>query len=188
MTVAPDTIKVLEWPVVEPVSLTEARHQVGLMPDQTDHDQILMRAIATARRLIERRLSITLVATRYRATWSSAPSVISLPHPPLLINATYGITVTDNDAAVSAEAYEVNEDAVPATITFTQQPGGKVVVTYWAGVSPETPIEPTLRSLILMFVTHAFDNRGIIADGTAGGELPQAFEMLLAASSWNGAW
>jgi hypothetical protein len=54
--VRPDTIKVLQWPTVEPVTLTEARQQVGMMPEQTDFDAFLLRALATARRLIEARV------------------------------------------------------------------------------------------------------------------------------------
>jgi hypothetical protein len=54
-------------------------------------------------------------------------------------------------------------------------------------VAPGTEIEPTLKSALLMYVAHAFENRGILADGSSA-ELPQGFETLLAASSWNGGW
>jgi uncharacterized phiE125 gp8 family phage protein len=183
----PDTIKVLEWPVVEPVSLTEARQQVGLMPDQTEFDAFLLRAIATGRRLIERRLGLTLVATQYRATWQTAPAVLDLPAPPLLVDDDHDLVVTADEVEVNATEYEVDSDAMPATVTFDAVPSGKVAAAYWAGVAPGTEIEPTLKSALLMYVLHAFENRGILADGSAV-ELPQGFETLLAASSWNGGW
>lgn len=183
----PDTTKVLQWPAVEPVSLTEARHQVGLMPDQTEHDQFLLRAVSTARLLVERRLGATLTATQYRATWATAPAVLDLPNPPLLIDEDHELEVQLDGVAVDPEDYEVDSDARPATVTFDQAPTGKVVATYWAGAAPGAIIEPTLRSAILMYVTHAFENRGILADGTTA-ELPQGFETLLAASSWNGGY
>jgi len=183
----PDTIKILTQPVVEPVTLTEARQQVGLMPDQTEFDAFLLRAIATGRRLIERRLGATLVATQYRASWSTAPAVLDLPNPPLLQAEGYGLVVTVDGVEVDAGDYEIDADAMPATVTFDSQPSGKIVATYWAGQSPETLIEPTLRSALLMYVSHAFENRGILADGSST-ELPQGFEALLAASSWNGGW
>lgn len=183
----PDTIRVLEWPVVEPVSLTEARQQCGLMPDQTDHDTFLLGAIATARRLVEKRLGVTLIATQYRATWQAAPAVLDLPLPPLLVDEDHELVVTVDEVAVDPADYEVDEDARPATVTWDSVPNGKVVATWWGGVAPGTIIEPTIRSAILAYVNHQFENRGVLADGSAV-ELPQAFETLLAASSWNGGW
>jgi hypothetical protein len=201
----PDTVRVIEWPVVEPVSLTEARAQLSLMPDQTEFDALLLGQIATARRLIERRLSITLVATRYRATWAdgvdpvyhpvgcagsgwqTGRKVLHLPAPPVLISEAYPITVTVDGTALASTDYEVDEDSFPAILTLDNQAYGKIVVTYWAGVAPGGAIEPMIRSAILAYVTHQFENRGVL-NTEGGGELPQAFETLLAASSWNGGW
>lgn len=183
----PDTIRIIENPVVEPVSLREARQQVGLMNDQTEFDVLLLRAIATGRRLIEKRLATTLVATQYRVSWAKAPAVLDLPNPPLLIDEDHPLEVTADGVEVNAADYEVDSYAMPATVNFDSQPTGAVVATYWAGVAPGTEIEPTLKSALLMYVTHAFENRGILADGPTA-ELPQAFETLLAASSWNGGY
>jgi len=104
----PDTIRVLQWPIVEPVSLTDAKAQVSLAQDQTEHDRFLLDKIAAARRLIERRLSVTLVATQYRATWQTGGDVLDLPAPPILISATYPITVTVGGVALAAADYEVD--------------------------------------------------------------------------------
>jgi len=183
----PDTITLLEGPVVEPVSLREARQQIGLMDDQTEFDMFLLRAIATGRRLIEKRLGMSLVATRYRAAWKEAPAVLDLPNPPLLLDATYELEVTVDGQAVASADYEVDAYARPATVNFDAQPSGKVVAIYWAGVAPGEQIEPTLKSALLMYVSHAFENRAILADG-ATAELPHGFETLLAASSWNGGY
>jgi hypothetical protein len=62
-----------------------------------------------------------------------------------------------------------------------------VVVTYWAGVEPGDAIDPLLRSAMLAYVDHQFNNRGVLASESST-ELPQAFETLLAASSWSGGW
>lgn len=182
----PDTFRVLEWPVIEPVSLTEAKHQLGLMADQTEHDQFIVDKIAAARRLVETRLGITLVATHYRATWKDEyPKVVHLPAPPLLVASGYDIEVTIDGE--TTEEYSVDEDAIPGQIEFGAGGTGDLVVTYWGGVTPGTRIDPMIRSAILLYVTHLFENRGVLAMDTAQ-ELPQAFETLLAASSWNGGW
>ena len=183
----PDTIRVIQWPVIEPVSLTEAKAQVGLMSDQTEHDRLLLDKIAAGRRLIERRLGVTLVATQYRATWKDGAAVLHLPAPPVLIDASHTLQVTADGVAISASEYEVDEDAFPATVEFDQAQTGKVVATYWGGVAPGTVIDPMIRSALLAYVDHAFENRGIL-NTQGGSELPQAFETLLAASSWNGGW
>ena len=186
MTHPPDTLRVLEWPVIEPVSLADAKAQVGLMPDQTDHDQFLIDKIATARRLIETRLSMTMIATKYRAVWKEDyPKVVQLPAPPLLVAEGYGITVTIDDE--ETEEFETDTDAIPGEVEFGAAGSGELVVEYWGGIAPGERIDPMLKSAILLYVAHAFENRGILAADSAV-ELPQAFETLLAASSWNGGW
>lgn len=183
----PDTVKPIQWPLVEPVALWEAKAQIGLMPDQAEHDRFLLDKIAAGRRLIERRLGVTLVATQYRAKWSQAPAVLHLPNPPLLLSELYPLAITVDGEAVAAADYEVDEDAAPATVTFDQQPTGAVVATYWCGVAPGSPISPQLKAALLMFVAHAFENRGILAENSAT-ELPLAFETLLASESISGGW
>lgn len=184
----PDTLKVITAPTEEPVTLEEAKAQIGLMPDQTEHDTLLAGQIATARRLIEARLGIAILATEYRATWKTAPEVLRLPAPPLLTGSSYPLTVTaDGDELVDVDDYEVDQDATPTTIELSKGLGKKVVVTYWSGVEPGDPIDPMIRSAILAYVDHQFNNRGVLASESST-ELPQAFDTLLAASSWNGGW
>lgn len=183
----PDTLKVLTPPESEPVTLEEAKAQIGLMPDQDEHDTLLAGQIATARRLIEARLGIAILATEYRATWKTAPAVLRLPAPPLLTGSAYPLEVTVDGEPLDEADYEVEADAIPATIELSKGTGKRVVVTYWAGVEPGQPIDPLLRSVILAYVDHQFNNRGVLATDSAV-ELPQAFDTLLAASSWNGGW
>jgi uncharacterized phiE125 gp8 family phage protein len=183
----PDTLKVISHPEVEPVTLADARAQIGLFDDQVDHDRFLMSAISTARRLVESRLGIALVATRFRATWREAPELLRLPVQPLLLASGFDLEVEAGDEELDEEDYELDSDAVPASIDLKRGIGKKVVVTYWAGVAPGEPIDPMLRSALLAYVDHQFNNRGVLASESST-ELPQAFETLLAASSWNGAW
>jgi uncharacterized phiE125 gp8 family phage protein len=184
----PDTVRVIEWPMVEPVSLSEAKLNCGLSDDQTDYDAFLLDKLAAARRFVEQRLSTTLVATKRRVAFRSPPTrVLTLPFPPLLVDELHPITVTAGGLEVTESGYEIDADATPATLTLTADHGAPVVITYWAGVAEGQRICPMIRSAILAFVRHWFDYRGVIAeDGNA--ELPQAVEALLAASSWNGGW
>lgn len=185
----PDAWRVLEEPVVEPVGLAEARQQVGLMDDQTEFDRLLLRAMSTARRFIERRLGMTMVATRFRASWLARPAglVLSLPNPPLLVDASHPLAVSVDGQLLDSSRYVVDADSLPGSVTLATMPDGRVAVEYWGGVPAAGEVCPMLRSAILAYVTHAFENRGVVADGSAV-ELPQAFDSLLAASSWSGTW
>ncbi len=183
----PDTFRVISLPVVEPVSLTEVKAQIGMGVDVTDFDRLLMDKVAAGRALIESRLGITMVATRYRAVWKSASGTVRLPSPPLLVTQTYTLVATLDGVALTQGQYTIDADAIPGTLTLDGGRSGKLQVEYWGGVPPETRPDPMLKSALLAYVTHAFENRGILAtDATA--ELPQAFDTLLAASSWNGGW
>lgn len=183
----PDTIRVLQWPVIEPVSLVEAKHQLGMMPEDDTHDAFILGKIAAARRYVERRLGQTLVATQYRATWKAAPVTLTLPNPPLLVTASHSLSVTADGVAIASGDLEVDADAMPATVELPVGTTGKVVAVYWAGAEPGTPVAPQLRAAILLYVEHLFKNRGVIAEDGAV-ELPQAFEALLASESHTGGY
>lgn len=64
------SVRVIGLHTVEPVTLAEAKAQVGLTLEQEDDDALLLRLIATARALIEKRLGAALVARRLRATFA----------------------------------------------------------------------------------------------------------------------
>lgn len=180
----PRSCVLLTPPIVEPVTLAEVRAQLRLTEDQTDESEFLLAAVATARRLIERRLGISLVATQYRATWPAGAKVLELPNPPLLMDDDHGISVTVDGVAAD---FSVDADLRPAEITLDKQASESAVVTYWAGVAPGTPIAPQLRSALLLYVGHLFNNReATSADAPA--VVPMAFEMLLASESVTGGW
>lgn len=139
-------------PVVEPVSLAEAKKQVRLMEDQTDDDQLLVGLISTGRRLVERRLGTTLALTQYRArfdnedppvdwrlaaSFNPSMSVMSaqyrvaigiqqpyvvLPNSPALVDGSHPVTVAVDGVAVDPSTYAVDTDSVPAFIRFDSPP------------------------------------------------------------------
>lgn len=185
----PDTLRIITQPEAEPVTLAEAKAQLGIVETFDEFDGLLQGMIAAGRRYIEKRLGQTLVATEYRATWAEVPAggILRLPYPPYLSGSAYGVTVTVDGAEVEAEDLEVDEDAMPATVELPAGLAGKVVATYWGGVEDGADVDPQVRAALLMFVEHAFKNRGILAEDSAV-ELPQGFEALLASASHSGGW
>lgn len=184
----PKTCVIVEAPTVEPVSLSEVKAQVRLMADQTEDDAYLMALVAAARRLIEQRLGVALVATKYRAVWPAGSMFLELPNPPLLVGEGYPISITIDDEEVDAEDYEIDSDAQPAEVELAVSPNGKrVVVEYWAGKTDANGIAPQLRSALLLYVAHLYAHREA-ASMDAPSELPMGFETLLASESISGRW
>lgn len=182
----PKSVKLLTPPSVEPVSLAEVKQHLRIMPDQTDDDLYLVAQMAAARRLIERRLGVSLVATQYRAKWDAGAVVLPLVAP-VLVTADYPLAITVGGVALAASGYELDDDA--SEIELDTAASDEVVVTYWSGVEPGQPIAPQLRAAILIYVAHLYGNREAVAtDGSQPAEIPMSFETLLASESDSGVW
>ena len=185
----PDTLVVTDTEDgVEPVSLLEVKAQLGLMPEQTDFDALLAGQVATAREFLESRLGRSLVLKKYRAKWKrpSGPKFV-LPRPPLVVDEDHELLVTVDGDELAGTEYEVEVDAMPAYIQLDAAPSGEVVIEYWAGPTAAQPVSRKLKSAILLYVVHLFENRGVLAANSSV-ELPQAFEALLASESHTGGW
>ena len=180
-------------PEVEPVSLSAAKGQLGLLPEQEDDHDLILRLIGAARRLVEQRLGISLAARRFRATFvPGGPCEVRLPSPPLLVDGSHPLEVSVGGVVVSSGTYAIDADSRPAVLRSSAWPSvteeAPLVVTFWAGPPPGEPIEPGLESAILLYVGHGYRNReATTGDGTLR-ELPMGFETLLAAHSVTGAW
>jgi hypothetical protein len=88
---------------------------------------------------------------------------------------------------VSDVLRELEADAEPAYVDLSAHPEGEVVVEFWAGPAPGSPVSKRVKSAVLMYVEHQFTNRGVLATDSSA-ELPQGFETLLASLSHSGGW
>jgi uncharacterized phiE125 gp8 family phage protein len=184
----PDTLRVISQPVVEPVSVADAKHQLGLAPENTEWDTMLADKIAAARELVESRLGRSLAAKRYRAKWKSPRgTTYALPYPPVLVDADHPFSAEADGDELAGADYDLEEDAEPAVLELDEAPTDELVVQYWAGPTGGYKAGPRVKSAILMYVEHMFSNRGVLAENSAA-ELQQGFETLLASLSHNGGW
>ena len=207
------SLKQLSEPEVEPVSLAAAKGQVGLLPEQSDDDALLLRLISTGRRLVEQRLGVTLATRQFRATFEPANHShchghdhyhqdhtyyqgsgrlgLRLPVPPLLVDGTHPLTITVGGTTISSSTYTVDSDSTPAVVRFSTWPtfddDTPLVVTFWAGPAPGGRIEPAAETVILLYLAHGFKNREGVVMGSAN-PLPMAIETLLASISVTGAY
>lgn len=199
------SLKEIVSPEVEPVSLTEAKAQVGLLPEQMDDDALLLRLVSTGRQLVEQRLGTTLAVRRLRASYvhevyehclqqSQQPyrrPGLTVPLPPILVDGTHPLLITVGGVTINAASYSIDTDSSPAVIRFTVDPAisedDPLVVTYWSGPSPGSRIHPAAETVILLYVAHGFKHREGVLTGTAT-QLPMGIETLLASISITGAY
>jgi uncharacterized phiE125 gp8 family phage protein len=186
---------------VEPVSLTDAKAQLSLLPEQTDDDSLIVGLIAAARRLVERRLGLALAPQQLRARYEldgngwrrggggSGPTLLELPIAPVLTGNTYPVVVDVDGVAVSSSTYSVDSDSLPGVLRFSLAPlvldTSTVTVSYWAG--PTGKIPPQLRAAMLLYVGHLYAHREAVSTDRAD-VVPMAFETLLASESITGRW
>ena len=195
------SLAVATQPIVEPVSLAMAKGHLSLLPEQEEDDTLIVSMIATARRLIERRLGVALAPQQLRAKfdatdgmgWTRGPDnvgpvVLRLPVVPVLTGGSYPVAMDVDGTAVSSSAYTVDADA--GEIRFASAPQmselATLTITYWAG---QTQVSPQLRTAMLLYVGHLYSNReSVIATGAQPVAIPMAFETLLASESVSGRW
>ena len=193
------SLAVATQPTVEPVSLTIAKGHLSLLQEQEDDDTLIVSMIATARRLIERRLGVALAPQQLRAKfdatdgmgWTRGPDnlgpvVLGLPVVPVLTGGSYPVAIDIDGTAVSSSTYTVDADA--GQIRFSSAPQMSdlttLTVTYWAG---QATIAPQLRTAILLYVGHLYANREA-SSADKPSAVPLAFETLLASESVSGRW
>jgi hypothetical protein len=151
-------------PVVEPVSLAEAKAQCRV--DGTDEDAYLASLISTAREYVENVLGMSLVSQVWEARYDTFPLwEIVLPRPPMQAE-TVTVTYRDEGGSMQTITSAANAFQVDARTT----PGN---------------VPQPVKSLIMRLVAHWFEMRQpVVAGYSQVLPVPQTFETLLAASGW----
>lgn len=180
-------------PVVEPVSLSEAKSQARV--DGEADDAYIQSLIAVARQYVEDQLDITILTTTWEASYDLFPVwAIVLPRP-MLQSANITVTYRLGDGATSTKTsaagdFRVDTRTVPGRIypnwseTWPGVRGDEnsVVVNFTAGYGDDgSSCPPVLKHLICTLVAHWYDSRQIVAPGNFG-SVPKTFDTLLAAA------
>lgn len=180
-------------PVVEPVSLAEAKRQCRV--DTEADDTYILSLISLARQYVEDTLDITLLTTVWEVRYDLFPVwSLNLPRPPM---AAANVTVTYrngdgtlNTITSAAGDFQVDSRVIPGRIypnwarawPPTRGDENSVVVRYTAGYGDSGfSVPPVARHLILLLVAHLFDARQPAVSGAVN-SVPLTFDTLLAAS------
>lgn len=180
-------------PVVDPVSLSEAKAQCRV--DSDADDAYIVSLIRMATNMVENLLETSLINSRWQASYDLFPVwAIILPRMPL---AAGNITVTyrlgDGTTRVMTSAnndFQVDRNVMPGRIypqwatswPATRGDENSVVVSYPTGYGEDgSAIPPEAKHLILVLCAHLYDTRQPTAPGSVA-TVPLMFDTLLAAS------
>lgn len=191
------SLSVFTHPVVEPVSLGEAKAACRI--DAGDEDAYVQSLITMSRTYVEDILDTALVNRVLEARYDSFPSwELVLPRPPM---APEVVTVMYRDEGgtmrtltSTANEFQVDRMSIPGRIYPNyggDWPGvrgdeNSVVVRWTAGYGTSGVSAPAMeKQLILLQVAHLFEIRQPVLVGYSQViPVPGTFETLLAASGW----
>lgn len=191
------SIKTLTPPVVEPVSLAEAKTHCRV--DSTTDDAYIASLITAAREWVEAYMDESLVHQQLVMRMDGFPAEIELPRPPMATAGTataVSITYTTDEggttATLATTQYRVDRDSTPGVMRPNyggSWPGhltdyNAVTVTWWAGRGASGAAVPQgVKNAILMIVGHLYERR-LAADAGAVTEMPFGVRALLDAQRW----
>lgn len=193
------SLKRVTSPVVEPVSLAEAKTHCRVDSDEASENTYLTSLISAAREWVEDYIDRSLVKTRWQMRLDKFPPEIELPRPPMLpvttntpVTLTYTVNQTGQTATLSTASYRVDSDSTPGVLRNLY--GGtwpsnlddpnSITVTWWAGYGEDGRSVPTrARHAMLMLVGHWYERR-LAADNVAAAEVPFGVKALLDSVSW----
>lgn len=180
----------LEPPVVEPVTLAEAKLHCRI--DVDDDDALVGSLISTAREHLERmsRPQLAMTAQRWlyvADAWPASATIELRPYPLLTVEAVRYTDDAGVERTVAPSAYLVDTHSQPGRLhmingwpsaTLAALNGLEIEFTAGYGVDELSP-PLALRQAILMLVGHWYENRELaLTTGAVPKELPFAVEAL----------
>lgn len=189
----------IKQPAVEPVSLLQMKHHLGIEPEMADDDEYLLGLLAAARILVEERLGMTTVATQWRAklhdVYGCGCVGIEVPYPPMLydrFDRPVEITWKTNDGTLETMDpvdIEVDDEEFPGRIRLRKGIHGSccqslATIKWWAGYEEADSVPRPIRTAIQRIVAGMYGNRGDTAEAVY--EKDAGVASMLAACSYNG--
>ncbi|MEO1658902.1 MAG: head-tail connector protein [Pseudomonadota bacterium] len=174
-------LELITPPVAEPFTLTDLK--LALRIDHTAEDDLVMELGQTARRFIERRLSIAML----NQTWQLL--VQGLPSDPIPLRPGTVSSVTSVEVAYGEGDFAPTTDwrfirSVPQTVEVTApcQEGGEEIrelrITFTAGSADPANVPDDLVRATILLAAHYYENREAVAEGRYV-SMPMSVEALL---------
>ena len=191
------SLKVQTQPVVEPVSVADAKAHCRI--DTNTDDTYVAALVSAAREYVEAYMDESLIDQQLVMRLDAFPAAIELPRPPMSQTASrtaVTIVYTANDAGSTAtlatNQYRVDRDSTPGTLRPLYGGSwpshlldyGSVTVTWWAGRGEDGgKVSQRVKAAILMLVGQWYERR-MAADAASMSEMPFGVKALLDSAKW----
>jgi len=183
-------------PVVEPITLTQAKSHLRIQPDFQDDDDYIVHLIGAARRYAEDLSDRTFVDTEWTMVLDYFPvDEIELPRPPVSKTQTSTlityVSQEDGVQTLSDTLYRVDSDSTPGTISnnyglsypMTLEDRAAVSISWFGGYGDSSKVPPQVKHACLFLIAHWYANREPVVAGSMS-QVPLAVNSLLASVSW----
>lgn len=191
------SLKRLSGPVVEPVTLAEAKQHLRV--DIDADDSYIAALITAAREYCETYLDRTLNTSQWQMKMDGLVGDIGIPRPPMVatgtattVSVTYVANSLGATATLSTSEYRIDREATPGVIRplyggswpshLTDE--NSVTVTWWGGYgATQDDVPRVVRHAVLMLVGTWYERRQAI-DSVSASELPLGAKALLDSAKW----
>lgn len=161
-------------PTEEPVALAAFKEHIKV--DGADEDASLSGFLLAARRTIEARYSLAVVAQGWRLTLDAASAEILLPLSPVLSIDSVGIVRAGVTETLAPTAYEARTGAAARVRLKSTYPDAGLVIAFTAGWANASAVPEELKLAVKTLAAHFYERR----EGEAGDGAPGVVRMLSA--------
>jgi uncharacterized phiE125 gp8 family phage protein len=179
-------VAAVDQPLVEPISLEDAKRHLRLEGVLDDEDSQIQMMITAARRMAEGKLNRTIVQRELAVSFDGWGCKMRLPKPPFL--ELLGVDYLDSEGmsqSMPVDSYYLLEGREPVEVAFVggaplpalasrRQP---ITVRYIAGY-PEGQVPEDLRSWMLMQIGSLYAHRESVIAGVSVAPLPEIYERM----------
>lgn len=182
------TLTRLSGPVLEPISLAEAKSHLRI--DTSDEDSIILALISAARLHVERVTRKITIHQNWRLYVDDLPTTKTVLLPISPISQISAVTFYDaqgNPSVLDAASYIVDLTSYPARLKFngsvpftSLREFNGIEIDLVAGYGATTIDVPSdLKQAILLLVAHWFENRSAVTDVASYAPIPSGVQELL---------
>lgn len=178
-------------PVLEPISLAEAKQQCRIVPGLTDEDLLIAGYIKAAREYCEGldwRAYLTQTLELWLDEWPCEDEIV-IPRPPLQSVASVKYyDINDVEYTLSPSIYFVNTVKEPGEIHlrgYNRWPAivlrdyNAVCITYTAGWTTPEAVPEKIRQAVRLVTGHFYENREDTQSGTVNRTIELGVQALL---------
>lgn len=193
------SLRTITQPVVEPVSLSEAKAHCRV--DGSQDDGYIQSLVTAAREWVESYMDETVLHTQYVMTLDAFPLEIELPRPPMAtvgtvtsVAVTYTIDTSGQTTTLSTSQYRVDRNSVPGVVRpLYGKPWpphlmdyGAVTVTWWGGRDSDSAKVPKRVKAAILWLVGMWYERRMAADQVNLSEIPFGVKAMLDSVKWGG--